>query len=167
MGKMNDDSMKFVEEGIFESGKAYAVIRAFEQNLKDAFSALLSNYRWEDYNLEPDLDKISFSFSLRQSMGDFFACNIPIKINTSQEWKTMVLVFNSSTIGCMRIHGRWNGESDIQYNDLNEIIKPRTSDNQGIKLDIVLEEKDRQTFNFNVHYTMILDALTKHADQLK
>jgi hypothetical protein len=166
MGKMTDDIIKFVEEGIFESGKAYAVIKAFEQYLKDAFSELLSNYNWTEFNLKPDLDNINFGSSPRKSMGDYFACHIPIKINNNSELKTMVLVFNSSTMGFIRIHGRWNGEKEIQYKDLNNVIKLR-ADNEGIKLDILLEEKDRLNFSFNEYFTMILDALSKHALQLK
>lgn len=166
MGKMTDDIIKFVEEGIFESGKAYAVIKAFEQYLEETFLELLSNYNWINYNLEPDLDKISFNSSPRKSIGNYFSCNIPIKINNNSELKKMVLVFNSSTMGFIRIHGRWNGEKEIQYKDLNNIIKLR-ADNEGIKLDIILEEKDRPSFSFNEYFTMILDALSKHAVQLK
>jgi hypothetical protein len=41
MDKITDDIIGFVEEGIFESAKAYSVIKAFENYLEVSFNELL------------------------------------------------------------------------------------------------------------------------------
>lgn len=166
MAKINDEIIKFVEDGIFESGKAYMAIRYFEEYLKDVFKDLLSNYNWDMFEIKPNLNNLNFNTSSRKSIGDYFSCNLQLETKNGIK-KTIVLTYNSSTIGLIRIHGRWNGEKDIEYKDYDNLIKPRVADIDGIKLDIVLEEKDKLKFSFKDYYTMILDVLTKHSDQLK
>lgn len=166
MAKLNEDIIKFVEEGIFESGKAYAAIRSFEKYLKEAYEDFLTNYDWESSGLQPDFEKFVIYSSQRKWMGDWFSCALPIQIREDVT-KRLSLVFYSSTMGVIKLHGYWIGEKNITYSDLKDRSIKTKKEADGLRLEMILDEKDRKKFNFNDYHTRILDILVKQCDQLQ
>jgi len=165
MDKITDDIIGFVEEGIFESAKAYSVIKAFENYLEVSFNELLSKYDWQKYNnLEPVKDSFAFVTPPRKNFGIWLACKIRIKIKENNS-KLLYLEYRPFEIDGIVIHGFWDRQY-FDYDNSDNLITT-SKHTYGLSARIILAEKDKLNFKFNEYFSRILDVLTKHADQLK
>lgn len=165
MSEITDEILKFVEEGIFESGKAYSTIIAFENYLEESIRVFLNDYNWKTSDkLTPKLNELQIITSKRKTIGAWFNYNLPVVINGKN--KRITLGYESSVNQKIRIYGRWNKESNIRYTDINQKLKIKVQP-YGIELEIILEDDEKKSFKFFEYYTIIMDELIKHADQLK
>ena len=165
MNKITDDIIGFVEEGIFESVKAYSVIKAFENYLEVSFNELFAKYDWKKYHdLEPIEDSFTFVSPSRKNFGTWLACKIRVKLNENNS-KLLYLEFRPLEKNGIVIHGFW----DRQYFDYDnsDSLVTTSKYTYGLSARIILTEKDKTNFKFNEYYSRILDVLTKHADQIK
>lgn len=161
----NKEIMKFVEEGIFESGKAYFAIRAFEKYIQDAYTDLIYSFPWDEYDMTPDYESSKMTFSQRKIIGDWLFFRIIIK-RSNKKGQILHLQYTSSTSSSINIQGFWGTSKNMNYNDYDKKMFKIVKSGDGPRVQIDLQEKDKDTFNFIKYYTMIIEVMVKHADQL-